>query len=138
MPIASHGPLKSKLLFLALVQKRNIVPCLPRTTAILTWIMYLLRDTGLNLSAPSVLFCDNTSALHMTVNPVFHARTKHIELDVHFVREKVVVGAFITHFVPLHLQLADIFTKALPKSFLSWPTDQAWSYASTPLQLEGE
>ena len=78
--------------------------------------MYLLRDIGLNLSAPSVLFCDNTSALHMTVNPVFHARTKHIKLDVHFVREKVVASALVTRFVPSHLQLADIFTKALPKA----------------------
>ena len=82
------------------------------TTAELTWIMYLLRDIGLHISAPPVLFYDNTSALHMTVNPVFHARTKHIELDVHFVGEKVAAGALVTHFVPSHLQLANIFTKA--------------------------
>ncbi len=86
------------------------------TIAELTWIMYLLCDIGLHFSAPPVLFCDNTSALHMTVNPVFHAYTKHIELEVHFVRKKVVVGAIITRFVPLHLQLANIFTKALPKA----------------------
>uniref|UniRef100_A0A2N9F793 DDE Tnp4 domain-containing protein n=1 Tax=Fagus sylvatica TaxID=28930 RepID=A0A2N9F793_FAGSY len=85
------------------------------TTAELTWILYLLRDIGINLSTPPVLFCDNTSALHLTVNPVFHARTKHIELDVHFVREKVAAGALVTRFVPTHLQIADVFTKALSK-----------------------
>uniref|UniRef100_A0A2N9IC37 Reverse transcriptase Ty1/copia-type domain-containing protein n=1 Tax=Fagus sylvatica TaxID=28930 RepID=A0A2N9IC37_FAGSY len=71
------------------------------TTAELTWLMYLLRDIGIRLPAPPVLFCDNTSALHLTVNPVFLARTKHIELDVHF--------------LPTHLQIADVFTKALSK-----------------------
>jgi hypothetical protein len=85
------------------------------TTAELTWILYLLRDIGINLSTPPVLFCDNTSALHLTVNPVFHARTKHIELDVHFVCEKVAAGALVTRFVPTHLQIADVFTKALSK-----------------------
>jgi hypothetical protein len=73
------------------------------TTAELTWLMYLLRDIGIRLPAPPVLFCDNTSALHLTVNPVFHARTKHIELDVHFVREKVAAGDLVTRFVPTHL-----------------------------------
>uniref|UniRef100_A0A2N9I3R3 Reverse transcriptase Ty1/copia-type domain-containing protein n=1 Tax=Fagus sylvatica TaxID=28930 RepID=A0A2N9I3R3_FAGSY len=85
------------------------------TTAELTWLMYLLRDIGIRLPAPPVLFCDNTSALHLTVNPVFHARTKHIELDVHFVREKVAAGDLVTRFVPTHLQIADVFTKALSK-----------------------
>jgi hypothetical protein len=44
----------------------------------LTWISYLLRDIGLTLHHPPTLFCDNNSVLHMTVNPVFHAHTKHI------------------------------------------------------------
>jgi hypothetical protein len=85
------------------------------TTAELTWLLFLLRNIGIHLPTPPVLFCDNTSALHLTVNLVFHARTKHIELDVHFVREKVVVGQLVTRFVPTHLQIADIFTKALSK-----------------------
>uniref|UniRef100_A0A2N9F127 Reverse transcriptase Ty1/copia-type domain-containing protein n=1 Tax=Fagus sylvatica TaxID=28930 RepID=A0A2N9F127_FAGSY len=85
------------------------------TIAELTWLLYLLRDIGIHFPNLPVLFCDNTNALHMTVNPVFHARTKHIELDVHFVREKVATSALVTRFVPTHLQIADIFTKALSK-----------------------
>ena len=51
----------------------------------------------------------------MTVNPVFHGRTKHIELDYHYVREKVALGSLETHFVSSTNQLADIFTKPLSK-----------------------
>jgi len=51
----------------------------------------------------------------MTINPVCHACTKHIELDVHYVRKKVVAGLLITCYVPSAIQVADIFTKALPK-----------------------
>nr|CAN80686.1 hypothetical protein VITISV_033813 [Vitis vinifera] len=82
----------------------------------ITWLTFLLHDIGIQLCEPPQLLCDNLSALHMTVNPVFHARSKHIELDYHFVREKVASGVLITHFLPSSLQVADIFTKALPKT----------------------
>ncbi|RVW93768.1 Retrovirus-related Pol polyprotein from transposon RE1 [Vitis vinifera] len=77
---------------------------------------FLLRDIGIQLREPPQLLCDNLSALHMTVNPIFHARSKHIELDYHFVREKVARGVLITRFLPSSLQVADKFTKALPKT----------------------
>lgn len=85
------------------------------TTAKITWITYILRDVGFPLDKPPVLFCDNLSALHMTVNPVFHERTKHIEVDYHFVREKVALGVLITKFVFSSDQDVDIFTKPLAK-----------------------
>ena len=59
------------------------------TTAVeITWIQFLLRKIGLTMNKKTLLLCDNMSALYMTKNPVFHARTKHIELDFHFVRER--------------------------------------------------
>ena len=81
----------------------------------LTWLSFLLRDLGIALPRPPILHCDNLSAMYMTVNPVFHGRTKHIELDYHYVCEKVALGSLETHFVPSNHQLADIFTKSLYK-----------------------
>ena len=68
---------------------------LATSVAELTWICYIVRDIGLYLKRPPVLFRDNVSALYLTVNPVIHARTTHIEIDYHFVREKVALGALI-------------------------------------------
>ena len=65
---------------------------LAATTVELTWIGYLLCDLGILLVQPPWLYCDNINALHMTKNPVFHARTKHIEFDYHFFRERVTHG----------------------------------------------
>ncbi|XP_043694594.1 uncharacterized mitochondrial protein AtMg00810-like [Telopea speciosissima] len=70
------------------------------TTAELMWLAFLLRDIGIPQPRPALLFCDNLSALHMTVNPVLHARMKHIEVDYHFVREKLALGSLVTRFVP--------------------------------------
>ncbi|GKV50011.1 hypothetical protein SLEP1_g56730 [Rubroshorea leprosula] len=88
---------------------------LASTTAEMVWITYLLRDIGISLPSPPQLFSDNISALHMSINPVFHARTKHIELDYHFVREKVALGTLITRYIPNTEQVADILTKPLPR-----------------------
>jgi hypothetical protein len=83
-------------------------------SAELCWIRTLLKDLGIYLSQPPLLWCDNVSALAIASNPVFHARTKHIEVDFHFVRERVLRKDLIVKFVSTIDQLADIFTKSLP------------------------
>jgi hypothetical protein len=70
------------------------------TIAELTWLTYILHDLHIPLISPIVLYCDNISALHMTVNHVFHACSKHIEIDYHFVREQVALGKLITQHIP--------------------------------------
>ncbi|KAK9195847.1 hypothetical protein WN943_003975 [Citrus x changshan-huyou] len=85
------------------------------TAAELTWLTYLLSDIGIRQDKPPGLICDNMSALHMAKNPIHHARTKHIELDYHFVREKVTCSLLTTKYIPSLQQTADIFTKPLSK-----------------------
>uniref|UniRef100_A0A2N9IRW5 Reverse transcriptase Ty1/copia-type domain-containing protein n=1 Tax=Fagus sylvatica TaxID=28930 RepID=A0A2N9IRW5_FAGSY len=80
----------------------------------LYWIRMVLRDLGIFLSNTLVLWCDNLSALALASNPVFHARTKHIEVDYHFVREKVVRRDVDVKFISTSDQLAEILTNSLP------------------------
>jgi hypothetical protein len=63
-----------------------------------------------------VVYCDNISAVYLSSNPVQHQRTKHIEIDLHFVRERVALGEARVLHVLTTSQYADIFTKGLPTS----------------------
>jgi histone deacetylase 1/2 len=83
-------------------------------TAELIWIQSLLRELGISQDQLPVLWCDNIGATYLSSNPVFHARTKHIEVDYHFVRERVAQKLLQIKFIPSKDQLADIFTKPLP------------------------
>lgn len=79
----------------------------------LVWLLNLLSDFGLIVSVPVPVFCDNQAAIHIARNPVFHERTKHIEVDCHFIRTKLSDGLIELLHVPTGSQLADIFTKPL-------------------------
>ena len=82
-------------------------------TSELLWAKSFLAAMGVYHSSPMMLFCDNQAALHIARNPVFHERTKHIEMDCHFVRERLIFGGLTTGYVSSKHQIADIFTKAL-------------------------
>lgn len=88
------------------------------TTTELAFLLSLLRDLGLYLDQPPTLFCDNISALHLTINLVFHVRTKHVEIDYHFVYEKVALGCLLTRFFSSQHHVTDIFTKALAHQYM--------------------
>jgi hypothetical protein len=78
------------------------------------WIQILLTEIGIQSSAQAKLWCDNLGVKYLTSNPVLHGRMKHIEVDYHFVRERVAKKLLQIEFVPTGDQIADGFTKALP------------------------
>ena len=73
----------------------------------------LFKTFGLNHTQPAFLYCDSNAALSIATNPMYHERTKHIEIDCHFIREKIEDGVIKTFHVPTRHQIADFFTKAL-------------------------
>jgi len=81
-----------------------------------TWLRQLLLELHTPLRRATLVYCDNISAVYMSSNPVQHQRTKHIEIDLHFVRERVALGHVKVLHVPTSSQYADIFTKGLPST----------------------
>ncbi|KAJ0454172.1 putative RNA-directed DNA polymerase [Helianthus annuus] len=79
------------------------------------WLRNLLLELHCPLTCATIVYCDNVSAIYLSGNPVQHQRTKHIELDIHFVREQVKRGQVRVLHVPSRYQIADIFTKGLPR-----------------------
>ncbi|XP_040868949.1 uncharacterized protein [Glycine max] len=82
-------------------------------TCELMWIKQLLQELRFCEVGQMKLYCDNQAPLHIASNPVFHERTKHIEIDCHFIREKLLSKEIITEFISSNGQLADILTKSL-------------------------
>ncbi|KAK3015419.1 hypothetical protein RJ639_007491 [Escallonia herrerae] len=83
------------------------------TTSEIIWLKQLLQDLKVSCTTPVSLFCDNRAAIHIAANPVFQERTKHIEIDFHFIRQHIQSQTIATKSISSQDQLADIFTKAL-------------------------
>jgi hypothetical protein len=79
----------------------------------------LLQELRAPLHRATLVYCDNISAVYMSSNSVQHQRTKYIEIDLHFVRERVAVGDLRVLHVPTSSQYADIFTKGLPSTLFT-------------------
>lgn len=79
----------------------------------LYWLRMLFQDLHFPILSRPIVWCDNIGALALAFNPVFHACTKHIEVDVHFIREKVANNNVCLKFISTVDQVADIFTKGL-------------------------
>ena len=113
---SSHCIARNKLVWLSLLQRLS--------TLMLEAVVHKSAGSNNNLqtfdckSASSLLMCDNTSAINLTKNQIQHSRTKHIEIRHHFIMDHVSNEDCEVKFIETKLQLADIFTKPLPKERL--------------------
>ena len=77
------------------------------------WLKRLLKDLQVEVSDPTMIYCDNLTSIQLVKNPIFHARIKHIEVHYHFVCEHVLSGEVKLQYVPTNWQTTDTFTKPL-------------------------
>ena len=82
-------------------------------TCELIWLKHFLQELRFGKDEQMKLICDNQVVLHISSNPIFHERIKHIEVDCHFIIKKITSGCMTTSFVNSDDQLTDIFTKSL-------------------------
>lgn len=86
-----------------------------QATKEVVWLRLLLRELGHPQLGPTTLFCDNNSTILLANNPEFHARTKHIDTQVHWIREIIKTGQVILKWIPGTEQIADGLTKPLDR-----------------------
>ncbi|KAL4010514.1 hypothetical protein IC575_030011 [Cucumis melo] len=82
----------------------------------ITWLTHLLQNFQIPHQEPALIYCDNRAAISIASNPTFHERTKHIEIDCHFIHDKIQQGQQKLLSIKSSHQLADMFTKPLPSS----------------------
>lgn len=104
----------------------------------LSWLQMLMQDFSIVLSSLPVLWCDNLGALALASNPVFHARSKHIDINYHFVREKVAAKQLLLRHVSSMDKVADVVTKLLFVSRFQYLKDKLVVRSSgSPTSLRG-
>ena len=80
------------------------------------WLIRVLLELRILVEKSMKMFCDNQATISIAKNPIHHDRTKHVEIDRHFIKEKVEEGIIKLTYIPTSLQTADILAKALPRT----------------------
>lgn len=109
---------------------------LAHCAADISWIRQVLCDLHMIVPEAPLLHSDNLSALALSANPVFHSRIKHLDVDFHFIRERVQSKDLIVQYVPTDEQVADILTKGLHSPIFIKHCSNL-SLGSPPAELEG-
>ncbi|MCH85062.1 histone deacetylase, partial [Trifolium medium] len=113
IPTKIHHPLTKSLLKQQVVARSSTEAeyrSLAQATADVLWVQTLLKELTVPFSTPTI-YCDNQSAVLLAHNPVLHSRTQHMEIDVFFVREKVLAKQLTVVHIPGTTQIADVLTK---------------------------
>jgi len=88
---------------------------LASTVSELVWLLGMLKEVGAEVQLPVQIYSDSKAAIQIAANPVYHERTKHIEIDCHFIRERLQQGMILINYIPTQEQPADVLTKGLCK-----------------------
>lgn len=102
----------------------------------ITWIQSLFKELELPQVSTPILRCDKMSAGTLAANPVYYARTKHIELDIHFIRDKILAKELEVKYVPSSDQIIDLLTKGLTHLRFTFLKDKL-GVTSVPSSLKG-
>jgi hypothetical protein len=84
------------------------------------WMKQTLTDIQVEYDEPIPIYCDNTSTINISKNPVMHSKMKHIPIKFHFLREQVAEKNIQVEYVGTKEQIADIFTKLLPREYFEY------------------
>lgn len=105
-------------------------------TCEIQYLQYLFQDLKIKFSNHALVFCDSKFAIYLAHNPIFHERSKHIELDYHVIREKIQSQLIHLLHIPNNSQIADMFTKLYTFQFY-FIFCPSWIYVQSIVQLEG-
>ena len=83
----------------------------------LIWVRNLVSEIQAPLQVTPMIYCDNMSVVLLVANPILHSKSKHFELDLHFVRDQIAQGHVQVSHIPAHAQVADVLTQPVLSTF---------------------